>query len=152
SSVSAATSRWWCPWDTVPAPPASSPPISPPVTSSSTANPPDHRLPREPTMTTGHTSPSESRTRIATTMGKARILIEAMPYIRRFAGETIVVKYGGSAMVDQALADSFAADITLLSLVGLHPVVVHGGGPQISSAMERRSEEHTSELQSRENL
>ncbi len=88
-------------------------------------------------MTTGHTSPSESRTRIAATMGKARILLEAMPYIRRFAGETIVVKYGGSAMVDQALADSFAADITLLSLVGLRPVVVHGGGPQISAAMER---------------
>ena len=88
-------------------------------------------------MTTGHSSPSESRTRIAATMGKARILLEAMPYIRRFAGETIVVKYGGSAMVDQALADSFAADITLLSLVGLRPVVVHGGGPQISSAMER---------------
>jgi acetylglutamate kinase len=86
---------------------------------------------------TGHTSPSESRTRIAATMGKARILSEAMPFIRRFSGATVVIKYGGSAMVDDALADSFAADITLLSLVGLRPVVVHGGGPQISAAMER---------------
>ena len=88
-------------------------------------------------MTTGHTSPTEHRTRVAATMGKARILMEAMPYIRRFAGATVVIKYGGSAMVDPALQDSFAADVTLLSLVGLRPVIVHGGGPQISRAMDR---------------
>ena len=84
-----------------------------------------------------HRAPSAQRTRIAATMGKARILMEAMPYIRRFAGATIVIKYGGSAMVDPDLQDSFAADVTLLSLVGLRPVIVHGGGPQISAAMER---------------
>ncbi len=82
-------------------------------------------------------APSPQRTRIAATMGKARILMEAMPYIRRFAGATVVIKYGGSAMVDPDLQDSFAADVTLLSLVGLRPVIVHGGGPQISAAMER---------------
>lgn len=83
----------------------------------------------------GHTQPTESRTRIAATMGKARILSEAMPYIRRFAGALVVIKYGGSAMVDPELQDSFAADVTLLSLVGLKPIIVHGGGPQISGAM-----------------
>lgn len=82
-------------------------------------------------------APSANRTRIAATMGKARILSEAMPYIRRFAGAVVVIKYGGSAMVDPDLRDSFAADVTLLSLVGLQPVVVHGGGPQISAAMDR---------------
>jgi acetylglutamate kinase len=82
-------------------------------------------------------SPNANRTRIAATMGKARILSEAMPYIRRFAGAVVVIKYGGSAMVDPDLQESFAADVTLLSLVGLKPVVVHGGGPQISAAMER---------------
>lgn len=85
----------------------------------------------------GHTQPTESRTRIAATMGKAKILMEAMPYIRRFAGAIVVIKYGGSAMVDPDLQDSFAADVTLLSLVGLKPIIVHGGGPQISMAMNR---------------
>ncbi len=86
---------------------------------------------------TGHTQPTETRTRIASTMGKARILMEAMPYIRRFSGALVVIKYGGSAMVDPALQDSLAADVTLLSLVGLKPIIVHGGGPQISAAMEQ---------------
>ncbi len=86
---------------------------------------------------TGHTQPTETRTRIASTMGKARILMEAMPYIRRFSGAMVVIKYGGSAMVDPALQDSLAADVTLLSLVGLKPIIVHGGGPQISAAMEQ---------------
>lgn len=86
---------------------------------------------------TGHTAPTEHRTRIASTMGKAKILMEAMPYIRRFAGALVVIKYGGSAMVDPDLQDSFAADVTLLSLVGLKPIIVHGGGPQISAAMEQ---------------
>lgn len=86
-------------------------------------------------MATGHTAPTPDRSRIAATMGKARILIEAMPYIREFSGRTIVVKYGGSAMVDEDLRTSFAGDIALLKLVGLRPVVVHGGGPQITRAM-----------------
>jgi len=88
-------------------------------------------------MTTGHTQPSEGRARLASTMGKARILMEAMPYIKRFAGAVVVIKYGGSAMVDEDLQSSFAADVALLSLVGLRPVIVHGGGPQISKAMDQ---------------
>ena len=67
----------------------------------------------------------------------ADILIEALPYIRKFAGMTIVVKYGGHAMVDEQLKEDFARDITLLKFVGLHPVVVHGGGPQINSVLEQ---------------
>ncbi|MCY4620322.1 MAG: acetylglutamate kinase [bacterium] len=70
-------------------------------------------------------------------MAKARVLTEAMPYIREFAGKTVVIKYGGSAMVDDTLRSSFARDITLLGLLGLRPVVVHGGGPHISRAMAR---------------
>jgi acetylglutamate kinase len=68
---------------------------------------------------------------------RARVLIEALPYIRRFAGSTIVVKYGGHAMTDPALARLFADDIVLMHAVGIRPVVVHGGGPQISQLMER---------------
>ncbi len=67
----------------------------------------------------------------------ADILIEALPYIQRFAGMTLVIKYGGHAMVDEQLKQDFARDITLLKLIGLHPVVVHGGGPQISSVLEK---------------
>ncbi|MDY6838974.1 MAG: acetylglutamate kinase [Thermodesulfobacteriota bacterium] len=67
----------------------------------------------------------------------ADILIEALPYIRRFYGKTIVVKYGGHAMVDDGLKEDFARDITLLKFVGLHPVVVHGGGPQIGSVLDK---------------
>ena len=88
-------------------------------------------------MTTGHTAPSERKGRIASTMGKARILMEAMPFIRAFKGRTIVIKYGGSAMTDEALRDTFAGDVALLNLVGIHTVVVHGGGPHITRAMER---------------
>ena len=86
-------------------------------------------------MGTGHTAPSADRSRIASTMGKARILTEAMPYIQQFSGETVVIKYGGSAMVDEDLRSSFAGDVALLRLVGLRPVVVHGGGPHITRAM-----------------
>ena len=68
---------------------------------------------------------------------KARILAEAMPYIRRFHGRTIVVKYGGNAMTDAALKKSFAHDVVLLKLVGMNPVVVHGGGPQIEQLLGR---------------
>lgn len=66
----------------------------------------------------------------------ADILIEALPYIRKFYGMTIVVKYGGHAMVDEQLKEDFARDITLLKFIGLNPVVVHGGGPQINSMLD----------------
>lgn len=68
---------------------------------------------------------------------KAEILSEALPYIQRFHGRTIVVKYGGNAMVDKRLKESFARDVVLLKLVGMKPVVVHGGGPQIDEALGR---------------
>ena len=67
----------------------------------------------------------------------ADILIEALPYIRRFYGMTIVIKYGGHAMVDEHLKQDFARDITLLKFIGLNPVVVHGGGPQINSVLDQ---------------
>lgn len=67
----------------------------------------------------------------------ARVLTEALPYIQRFTGKTIVVKYGGNAMVDPVLKDSFARDVVLMKLVGMHPVVVHGGGPQIGSLLAK---------------
>lgn len=67
----------------------------------------------------------------------AKVLTEALPYIQRFTGCTIVVKYGGNAMVDEKLKNSFARDIVLMKLVGMHPVVVHGGGPQIDSLLEK---------------
>lgn len=67
----------------------------------------------------------------------ARILSEALPYIRRYQGKTIVIKYGGHAMVDDALKNSFAHDVILMKLVGMNPVVVHGGGPQISQLLEK---------------
>ena len=67
----------------------------------------------------------------------ADILIEALPYIRQFYGMTIVIKYGGHAMVDEQLKEDFARDITLMKFIGLNPVVVHGGGPQINSVLDR---------------
>ena len=68
---------------------------------------------------------------------KARILAEALPYIQRFHGKTIVVKFGGNAMADDALKESFANDVVLLKLVGMNPVVVHGGGPQIEQMLAK---------------
>ena len=68
---------------------------------------------------------------------KAEVLAEALPYIRRFHGKTIVVKYGGNAMTDDRLKRSFAHDVVLLKLVGINPVVVHGGGPQIEQLLAR---------------
>lgn len=68
---------------------------------------------------------------------KARILMEALPYIKRYHGRTIVVKYGGAAMDDPALRESFADDVALMRYVGLNPVVVHGGGPQVTAHIER---------------
>ncbi|MCK6426288.1 MAG: acetylglutamate kinase [Burkholderiaceae bacterium] len=68
---------------------------------------------------------------------KAEILSQALPYIRKFHGKTLVIKYGGNAMTDPALQQDFAEDIVLLKLVGMNPIVVHGGGPQIDSALAR---------------
>jgi acetylglutamate kinase len=70
-------------------------------------------------------------------MNVAHVLTEALPYIQRFTGRTIVVKFGGNAMVDTALRESFARDIVLMKLVGMNPVVVHGGGPQIGKLLEK---------------
>ncbi len=67
----------------------------------------------------------------------AAVLTEALPYIQRFTGKTIVVKYGGNAMTDETLKNSFARDIVLMKLVGMRPIVVHGGGPQIGSLLEK---------------
>ena len=67
---------------------------------------------------------------------RAHILLESLPYIRAFYGKTIVVKYGGHAMVDEDLKDSFAKDVVLMKYIGMHPVVVHGGGPQIGHTMK----------------
>ena len=67
----------------------------------------------------------------------AHVLIEALPYIQKFKNKTIVVKFGGNAMVDEALKHSFARDIVLMKLVGINPIVVHGGGPQIGNLLER---------------
>src|SRR5699024_11405805 len=102
------------------------------------------------------------------------VLIEALPWMQRFRGRIVVVKYGGNAMIDDELRRAFAADMVFMRLAGIHVVVVHGGGPQISTMLDRvgidpsfrgglrvterdtmdivRSEEHTSELQSRFDL
>ncbi len=72
-----------------------------------------------------------------TAVNIACVLTESLPYIQRFIGKTIVVKYGGNAMVDPQLKDSFARDLVLMKLVGMNPVVVHGGGPQIGSLLAR---------------
>lgn len=68
---------------------------------------------------------------------RANILIEALPYIRRFYQKTVVIKYGGHAMVAEDLKESFAKDIVLMKYIGINPVVVHGGGPQIGSMLRR---------------
>ena len=74
-------------------------------------------------------------------MDIAHVLNEALPYIQRFTGRTIVIKYGGNAMVDDKLKSSFARDVVLMKLVGINPVVVHGGGPQIGKLLERIGKE-----------
>ena len=73
----------------------------------------------------------------------AHVLSEALPYIRRFRGKTVVIKYGGNAMVDDELKSGFARDIVLMKLVGINPVVVHGGGPQIGHLLEKIGKEST---------
>ena len=74
---------------------------------------------------------------------KAEILAQALPYIRKFHGKTLVIKYGGNAMTDPALQQDFAEDIVLLKLVGMNPIVVHGGGPQIDEALARLGKKGT---------
>jgi len=73
----------------------------------------------------------------------ASVLTEALPYIQRFTGKTIVIKYGGNAMTDDALKNSFARDIVLMKLVGINPVIVHGGGPQIGNLLAKIGKEST---------
>jgi acetylglutamate kinase len=74
---------------------------------------------------------------------KAEILAEALPYIRQYHGKTIVIKYGGNAMIEERLKEGFARDVILLKLVGMNPVVVHGGGPQIDDALKKIGKEGT---------
>ena len=74
-------------------------------------------------------------------MDRAEILVEALPYIRRFFNKTVVIKYGGHAMVDEELKDNFARDVVMMKFIGIHPVVVHGGGPQIGSLLKRLGKE-----------
>jgi len=70
-------------------------------------------------------------------MNTANVLSEALPYLQRFVGKTIVVKYGGNAMIDEELKNSFARDMVMLKLVGINPIVVHGGGPQIGDLLAK---------------
>ena len=84
---------------------------------------------------TGHRAPMRPKQVIASTMAKARIFQEAMPFIKAYRGKIVVIKYGGSAMVDDSLRETFADDVAMLHLVGIKPIIVHGGGPQISRAM-----------------
>ncbi|HEX9758600.1 MAG TPA: acetylglutamate kinase [Nitrospiria bacterium] len=72
---------------------------------------------------------------------KAKVLIEALPYIRSFSGKTFVIKYGGKAMTEVTLKERFAEDVVLMKYVGIHPVIVHGGGPQINQMMKRLGKE-----------
>lgn len=78
-----------------------------------------------------------------TLIEKANILIESLPYIRKFSGKTFVIKYGGAAMVDEALKDAFAQDIVLLNFIGIKPVIIHGGGPKINKIMEKMGKKPT---------
>jgi acetylglutamate kinase len=84
---------------------------------------------------------SDAIDRLKTAGEKAHILADALPYIREFTGKTVVVKYGGHAMDDPSLAELFATDVVLMRLVGINPVIVHGGGPQISELMRRLGKE-----------
>jgi len=78
---------------------------------------------------------------VTSAMNIAQVLTEALPYIQRFSGKTIVIKYGGNAMIDNALKNSFARDVVLMKLVGINPVVVHGGGPQIGALLKKLGKE-----------
>ena len=74
-------------------------------------------------------------------MERADILLEALPYIKRFNNKTIVIKYGGHAMVDDELKDKFAQDVVMMKYIGINPVVVHGGGPQIGNLLKKFGKE-----------
>ncbi|MDX8411636.1 MAG: acetylglutamate kinase [Mariprofundaceae bacterium] len=82
-------------------------------------------------------SPATGQFQVQKASQRASTLIEALPYLQRFADQTIVIKYGGSAMAEEHLKSSFATDITLLKQVGINPVVVHGGGPQIGKVLQK---------------
>jgi acetylglutamate kinase len=84
---------------------------------------------------------TDATTRARDAHAKAAVLAEALPYIREFTGRTVVIKYGGHAMDEPGLAELFAQDVVLMRLVGMNPVVVHGGGPQISDLMRRLGKE-----------
>jgi acetylglutamate kinase len=84
---------------------------------------------------------ARSRPRESGAADIARVITEALPYIRRFNGKTIVIKYGGNAMSDEALKSGFARDVALMKLVGMNPIVVHGGGPQIGELLKRIGKE-----------
>src|SRR5690349_7936679 len=81
--------------------------------------------------------------KLSTPSERASVLIEALPYLRRFYGKTIVVKYGGNAMIDDSLKQSVMQDVALLHYVGIRPILVHGGGPEISSLMKQMGHEPT---------
>src|ERR1700759_2442596 len=101
-------------------------------TPSTSADPPPAAHP-DPPADLSHIAPRD----------KAEILSQALPYIRRFHGKTIIIKYGGNAMTEPALQQDFAEDVVLLKLVGLNPVVVHGGGPQIDTALSKLGKKGT---------
>ncbi|WP_055557851.1 acetylglutamate kinase [Streptomyces sp. NBRC 110028] len=88
-------------------------------------------------MTVNHSQERKSPARKHTALPKARILIEALPWLTRHHGKTVVIKFGGNAMVDEELKAAFAQDVVFLRHAGLRPVVVHGGGPQISAQLDR---------------
>ncbi len=79
----------------------------------------------------------QAGTDVKKSVERADVLLEALPYIRRFFGKTVVIKYGGHAMVDEDLKDNFARDVVMMKYIGIHPVVVHGGGPQIGSFLKK---------------
>ena len=72
---------------------------------------------------------------------RAQVLVQALPYIQQYSGKTIVIKYGGNAMIDDRLKDAVMTDIVLLSLIGVHVVLVHGGGPEISAMLKKVGKE-----------
>ena len=78
---------------------------------------------------------------IKNSMERADILLEALPYIKRFYNKTIVIKYGGHAMVDDELKDKFAQDVVMMKYIGINPVIVHGGGPQIGTLLKKLGKE-----------
>ncbi|WP_349261613.1 acetylglutamate kinase, partial [Actinocrinis sp.] len=82
-------------------------------------------------------------TRSQEALSKAQVLTQALPWLSRFHGATVVVKFGGNAMIDEALKAAFAQDVVFLRYAGLRPVVVHGGGPQISRELEKAGLEST---------